>query len=192
MTLRAARTRHTKQTSQLILTQTYPIRPCLEYMHFRVANQSKLLIKKKTKIRRFSHTSNVIVSYTEPCIKFLRKQATDLGLPFAVYHPSGDQTKPIAVLSWVGTEPSIPSVLLNSHMDVVPVFEENWKYPPFGAEIDAEGRIFARGSQDMKCVGVQYLAAIRALKADGILLKRTLHVVFVPGKSAKMNQLMIN
>lgn len=103
----------------------------------------------------------------------------------AVYHPSGDLTKPIAVLSWLGAEPSIPSVLLNSHMDVVPVFAENWTYPPFGAEIDAVGRIFARGSQDMKCVGVQYLAAIRALKDAGIKLKRTLHIVFVPGKSAK-------
>lgn len=67
------------------------------------------------------------------------------------------------------------------------MFPENWTYPPFGAEIDAEGKIFARGSQDMKCVGVQYLAAIRALKADGVKLRRTLHVVFVPGKTEKIN-----
>lgn len=67
-------------------------------------------------------------------------------------------------------------------MDVVPVFEENWTHPPFGAEIDSAGRIYARGSQDMKCVGVQYLAAIRALKQDNVELKRTIHVMFVPGK----------
>lgn len=54
-------------------------------------------------------------------------------------------------------------------------------YPPFGANIDSEGRIFARGSQDMKCVGVQYLAAIRALKKEGVTLKRTIHIIFVPG-----------
>lgn len=65
-------------------------------------------------------------------------------------------------------------------MDVVPVFEENWKNPPFGANIDSEGRIFARGSQDMKCVGIQYLAAIRELKKQGVTLKRTILVVFVP------------
>ncbi len=35
-------------------------------------------------------------------------------------------------------------------------------------------------AQDMKCVGVQYLAAIRALKKDGVTLKRTIHIVFVP------------
>ena len=66
-------------------------------------------------------------------------------------------------------------------MDVVPVFEDKWTHPPFGADIDSEGRIFARGSQDMKCVGVQYLAAIRALKKNGVTLKRTIHVMFVPG-----------
>jgi aminoacylase len=31
--------------------------------------------------------------------------------------------------------------------------------------MDARGHIFARGSQDMKCVGMQYLEAIRRLKA---------------------------
>lgn len=83
-------------------------------------------------------------------------------------------------MTWKGTEPSLPSIVLNSHMDVVPVFEDKWTHPPFSADIDSEGRIFARGSQDMKCVGVQYLAAIRALKKEGVTLRRTIHVVFVP------------
>lgn len=65
-------------------------------------------------------------------------------------------------------------------MDVVPVFPENWTYPPFSAHLDEDGKIYARGSQDMKCVGMQYLAAIRAMKRDGVTLKRTLLVVFVP------------
>lgn len=85
-------------------------------------------------------------------------------------------------MTWVGTQPDLPSVVLNSHTDVVPVFPENWTRPPFGAEIDEEGKIYARGTQDMKCVGMQYLAAIRALKKDGVTLKRTIHVVYVPGK----------
>lgn len=61
------------------------------------------------------------------------------------------------------------------------MYEASWTHSPFGADMDEEGRIFARGSQDMKCVGVQYLAAIRALKKEGISLKRTVHVMFVPG-----------
>lgn len=61
------------------------------------------------------------------------------------------------------------------------VFPEYWTHPPFAADIDENGKIFARGAQDMKCVATWYLAAIRALKRDGIQqLKRTIHIVFVP------------
>lgn len=111
----------------------------------------------------------------------MRRQASELSLSIRVYNVAGDVTKPIAVISWIGTEATLPSIVLNSHMDVVPVFEGSWTHPPFGAVMDEEGRIFARGSQDMKCVGVQYLGAIRALKNEGISLKRTVHVMFVPG-----------
>lgn len=70
--------------------------------------------------------------------------------------------------------------MLNSHMDVVPVFEEYWTHPPFAAEMDENGDIYARGAQDMKCDGMQYLAAIRALKRQGInRLKRNVYISFV-------------
>ena len=36
----------------------------------------------------------------------------------------------------------------------VPVFPECWTHSPFDAHKDSEGRIWARGSQDMKSVGV--------------------------------------
>lgn len=80
-----------------------------------------------------------------------------------------------------GSQPELPSIMLNSHMDVVPAYDEFWTYPPFAAEMDENGNIYARGAQDMKANAMQYLAAIRALKRDGIdRLKRTIHIVFVP------------
>ncbi|KAH8250221.1 hypothetical protein KR026_008355 [Drosophila bipectinata] len=115
----------------------------------------------------------------EPCVEFLKSQASGLDLPIKICHPANEKN-PVVVLTWEGLQPDLPSVLLNSHMDVVPVFPEKWSHPPFGAEIDKEGRIFARGSQDMKCVGMQYLAAIRALKRSGARFKRTIHISFVP------------
>lgn len=95
-------------------------------------------------------------------------------------------------MTWVGTQPELPSVVLNSHTDVVPVFPENWTHPPFAAEIDAEGKIFARGAQDMKCVGMQYLAAIRALRKDGVTLKRTIHLLYVPGKTILLRMSLLS
>lgn len=88
--------------------------------------------------------------------------------------------KPIVIITWEGTAPEQKSIILNSHMDVVPVYPERWTHAPFGAEMDHEGRIYARGAQDMKCVGMQFLAAIRAMRRDGVRLKRTIHATFVP------------
>ena len=43
-----------------------------------------------------------------------------------------------------------PTILFDAHMDTVPVSPgSHWKYKPFGAEID-EGRIYGRGTADMK------------------------------------------
>lgn len=113
-------------------------------------------------------------------MEFLERQAKSLDLPVTIFYPVNKQN-PIVILTWEGSQPNLPSIVLNSHMDVVPVFPEFWTHPPFAAEIDEIGRIFARGAQDMKCVGVQYLAAIRALKRGGNKqLKRTIHVMFVP------------
>ncbi|KAK9892863.1 hypothetical protein WA026_022544 [Henosepilachna vigintioctopunctata] len=111
------------------------------------------------------------------CIKFLQKQAKDLGLPIKVIYVR--PSKPIVILTWVGKKPELPSILLNSHMDVVPVYEENWKHKPFAADIENDN-IFARGTQDMKSVGLQYLEAIRRLKLKNVTLLRTIHISFVP------------
>lgn len=113
-------------------------------------------------------------------MNFLKKQADGLGLAVTVSYPANEKC-PVVLMTWKGTEPELSSILLNSHMDVVPVDEARWTHPPFAAHIDEDGKIFARGAQDDKSSGMQYLAAIRALKRDGVQqLKRTVHVSFVP------------
>lgn len=114
----------------------------------------------------------------DDCVAFLKKQAVNVGLPLQIYFVVSG--KPIVVLTWEGSEPALPSVLLNSHMDVVPVFPEKWTHDPFSADKDKNGNIFARGAQDMKCVGIQYLEAVRRLKSKGVRLRRTIHISFVP------------
>lgn len=53
------------------------------------------------------------------CVKFLLDQAKSLSLPSNVY--TFHVGKPVVVITWEGKEPSLPSILLNSHTDVVPV-----------------------------------------------------------------------
>ncbi|KAL1500804.1 hypothetical protein ABEB36_006246 [Hypothenemus hampei] len=113
-----------------------------------------------------------------PCVDFLQDQGKSLDLQIQVHYVV--ENKPVVILSWIGSEPSLPSILLSSHMDVVPVFEDKWIYKPFDAHVTENGNIYARGTQDMKSVGIQYLEAIRRLKLDGVRLKRTLHMSFMP------------
>ncbi|XP_051172660.1 aminoacylase-1-like isoform X2 [Leptopilina boulardi] len=117
------------------------------------------------------------VNYT-PCVTFLRKQAESLNLPIKIVEFAPN--KPHVIITWKGTEHEKSSILLSGHMDVVPVFPDKWIHPPFGAEMDEEGNIYARGSQDMKSVSIQHIEAIRRLKLGGIRLKRTIHLHFAP------------
>ncbi|KAG6476264.1 aminoacylase-1-like [Zingiber officinale] len=109
---------------------------------------------------------------------FLRAQADSLSLRHETleFVPG----KPVLLLKWPGRRPSLPSVLLNSHTDVVPSEPHKWTHPPFSAALDSGGNIYARGSQDMKCVGIQYLEAVRRLKAAGFAPDRTIYLSFVP------------
>jgi len=88
--------------------------------------------------------------------------------------------KPILIVTWPGRDPSLPAVLLNSHYDVVPAEPERWRTNPFEPVLNEAGDIFARGTQDMKCVCMQYVEAIARLKAAGASFARTLHLTFVP------------
>ena len=80
-----------------------------------------------------------------------------------------------------GIDSSLKSILLSSHYDVVPVSEEFWESDPFAAQMRPNGDIVARGSQDMKCVGMAYLMAIKRIKTNlALSFKRTIHLLFTP------------
>ena len=89
---------------------------------------------------------------------------------------------PTLILSWPGSDPSLPSIVLSGHMDVVPVEIEKWVVSePWAASI-IDGRIYGRGTQDMKSVSIQYLEAIARLKqsSPSFIPLRTIHVLLVP------------
>src|SRR3954469_1638320 len=70
-------------------------------------------------------------------------------------------------------------VLLESHMDVVPTDPSRWSKDPFGAEI-ADGRMWGRGTIDMKGIGTSYLYAFIQLHRLKVPLTRDVLLMFVP------------
>ncbi len=112
--------------------------------------------------------------------------------PFLDLHLWIEQTYPLIALSlkktvindlsllytWTGADSALNPVLLNAHMDVVPVDPDSlaeWKYEPFGGAIE-EGYIWGRGALDMKCNMVGILEAVMMLLARGYQPQRTVYL----------------
>src|SRR5688572_18048154 len=71
------------------------------------------------------------------------------------------------------------AILLESHMDVVPTDPTRWQKDPFGAEI-ADGKMWGRGTIDMKGIGTSYLYAFIMLHRLKVPLTRDVLLMFVP------------
>ncbi|MDQ3035428.1 MAG: M20/M25/M40 family metallo-hydrolase [Myxococcota bacterium] len=62
-------------------------------------------------------------------------------------------------------------LLLNGHLDVVPVDREHWTHDPFAA-IEADGCIWGRGAIDMKNMVTMSVMTLVLLKRSGVVLDR--------------------
>ncbi len=71
------------------------------------------------------------------------------------------------VARWAGTGQG-RSLILNGHMDVVPIGNAAlWKYPPWDAVVE-EGKLYGRGACDMKAGLTAAVFAIQALQQMGV------------------------
>ncbi|XP_068632562.1 aminoacylase-1-like [Battus philenor] len=113
----------------------------------------------------------------EKAVNFWKREAVAMGLQFAIHRPAN---KPICIITWTGINPTLPSIILNSHMDVVSAAKQPWTYPPFSGYIDENGDLYGRGTQDTKALSINYLEAIRKLKESNIKLQRTIHMLLMP------------
>jgi len=113
----------------------------------------------------------------EEAANLFKEYATDIGLTYERLDLAPGH--PVLILAMEGSRPELPSIVLNSHMDVVPVEADKWTVDPWaGAVVD--GKVYGRGTQDMKSVGIQYLEALARLRRSGYRPTRTVYVLFVP------------
>jgi acetylornithine deacetylase/succinyl-diaminopimelate desuccinylase-like protein len=96
----------------------------------------------------------------------------------AVKRYESGQGRSIVVARLKGTGTAKPLLLLH-HMDVVPTDPARWQHDPFGAEI-ADGRMWGRGTMDMKGLGVVQLMAFLSLKRQHVPLTRDVILMAVP------------
>ncbi|EHA8586427.1 putative aminoacylase-1 [Cocos nucifera] len=138
--------------------------------------------QEEDQIQRFQKYLRIRTAHPDPdyasAAAFLSSEAQSIGLQTLTLEFA--RGKPLLLLSWPGSDPSLSSILLNSHIDSVAAEPSKWLHPPFAAFRDAAGRIFARGAQDDKCLAVQYLEALRNLKAASFVPRRSIHLSLVP------------
>ena len=106
--------------------------------------------------------------------RMLKEKLLADGVPANVWEPAPGRGVVAARLHGIGRHTR--SVVLLSHMDVVPATAKEWQFPPFAAQIK-NGEIQGRGAIDDKGPGVIELMAMLAIKRAGILLDRD--VVFI-------------
>ena len=97
----------------------------------------------------------------------------------------GDQPSWEGRLNVVGTRKGSGggrSILLNAHIDTVPEGDHAlWSQPPFAANV-VDGKVYGRGSCDMKGGLVTHLAALEVLDALGLRLKGDVTVAATVGE----------
>jgi acetylornithine deacetylase/succinyl-diaminopimelate desuccinylase-like protein len=108
---------------------------------------------------------------------FLQEILAREGIDVKRYESSAGRSILLARLKGDGTGGK--AILLESHMDVVPTDPSRWKQDPFGAEI-SDGKMWGRGTIDMKGIGTSYLYAFIQLKRQSVPLTRDVLLLFVP------------
>jgi acetylornithine deacetylase len=110
-----------------------------------------------------------------------------IDLPALTTHPDFPGMEVDRTEAWglVGRLPGAgegPTLMLNGHVDVVPVGDPDaWTTPPFSADV-RDGRLHGRGSCDMKAGLIASLWAVRALRVAGVRLRGDVVLASVQGE----------
>ena len=104
------------------------------------------------------------------CVAFIQDWLAGWGVEsHRVYNPEGNKANLYATVG-----PAVEGgVILSGHTDVVPVEGQNWTSDPF-VLTERDGKLFGRGTCDMKGFDAAVLAAVPAMLRAG--LKRPVHI----------------
>lgn len=104
---------------------------------------------------------------TIDAVKYLAKELEKSGIPSEIQEYSEGKANLIAEYG-AGER----SIILTGHIDTVPAGDESkWKFPPFGS-IEDDGKIYGRGSTDMKGAVAAFIAVIKYLKENNVKINK--------------------
>ncbi|HEY1973962.1 MAG TPA: M20/M25/M40 family metallo-hydrolase, partial [Pseudonocardia sp.] len=101
--------------------------------------------------------------HESPIIPLLTDVLTGLGARTEVFEPAPGRTSLLATVGDGGG----PVLMINGHIDVVPVVEADWTLPPLGGVVRGE-RLYGRGACDMKGGIAAAIEGLRACRDAGV------------------------
>ena len=90
------------------------------------------------------------------CIRHLERILADAGLETSVHAFAPDRANLVARIGGKGNKPPL---CFTGHVDTVPLGNAAWSVDPFAGEI-IDGKLYGRGTTDMKCGVAAFVAAI--------------------------------
>lgn len=110
-------------------------------------------------------------------VQYLHRLFADMGMHGDIVEPVPGRQN-LLVTTGDGQCSGKPVLLVNGHLDTVPVRPESWQHDPFGGEV-YEGRLFGRGAADMKGGLAAAIVALRVCRTLGTELpcEVTFHLV---------------
>ncbi|WP_216216953.1 M20/M25/M40 family metallo-hydrolase [Amycolatopsis aidingensis] len=108
--------------------------------------------------------------------EFVAGALADTGIESRIYEAAPGRASVIARVP--GSDPGLPALLVQGHLDVVPAEPADWSVHPFSGEVH-DGFLWGRGAVDMKDFCAMVLAALGSLAEAGRRPRRDLVLAFV-------------
>lgn len=119
-----------------------------------------------------------------PAAELLGRLFEREGIEFTILESEPTRASIVARLRGSGERGPL---LLNGHLDVVPVDRDQWTHDPFAA-VEADGCIWGRGAIDMKNMVAMSAMTLVALKRSGVPLARDVIFAGVADEEAGSNK----
>ncbi len=113
-----------------------------------------------------------------PLAEYVSSYLKKVGLEVELINHSPNRA---SVLARLKSPRRKPGLLFNAHLDTVPIGNEKWIHEPFKGEV-AEGRIWGRGSADMKGGLAVLMVAVKAIAEAQLPLQGDLILAVTAGE----------
>ncbi|MBN8197839.1 M20 family metallopeptidase [Thalassospira povalilytica] len=102
------------------------------------------------------------VNPEKDCVEYVGNLLAENGFDISYHDFAPGRTNLIAR---IGGSATCPPICFTGHLDTVPLGHTEWSMAPFGADI-ADGKLYGRGSSDMKSGVAAFVAAVIEIASD--------------------------